>query len=69
MVISPNQTLIGTFSVAIWNRNKIVMAIAAGLWLIDVAASIRGKSSTFSHGTSGISYKLDVSLGIVLVNN
>ena len=42
----PNQALIEpeVSSIAIWNRNKIVMAIAGGLWLSNVAASIEGKS-------------------------
>jgi hypothetical protein len=42
----PNQALIEpeVSSIAIWNRNKIIVAIAGGLWLSNVAASIEGKS-------------------------
>ncbi len=42
----PNLALIEpeVSSNAIWHRNKIVVAIAGGLWLSNVAASIEGKS-------------------------
>jgi len=39
----PNQALIEVSSVAVWNMNKIIMAIAGGIWLSNVAASIEGK--------------------------
>ena len=64
----PNQTFINAFSVAIWNRDKIVMVIAASLWLTDVATSIRGKSSIPFHRTPGMLFKSNISPGIVLVN-
>jgi hypothetical protein len=32
-------------SVAIWNKDKIAVAIASGVWLLNVAATIEGKSS------------------------
>ena len=39
----PNQALIEAPSIAIWNRDKIVTAIAASVWFTNVAASIQGK--------------------------
>lgn len=44
----PNQALIEICSIAIWNRKKIIMAIAATLWLTNVVVSTRGKSFPFS---------------------
>ena len=39
-----SHVLIGVSSVAIWNKNKIVVAIAASLWVTHVAAVIQSKS-------------------------
>jgi len=39
----PNQALIEGSSIAVWNKNKIIMVIAGGIWLSNVAASIEGK--------------------------
>lgn len=32
------------FSIAIWNRNKVVVATAIGVWVIDVGFFLQGKS-------------------------
>ncbi|KAI9453602.1 hypothetical protein F5148DRAFT_1289011 [Russula earlei] len=40
----PNPALIEASSIAIWNRNKIVVAIATGVWAVNVAVIIQGKS-------------------------
>jgi len=34
--------------IAIWNKNKIVVAIATSLWITNVVVMARGKSSRFS---------------------
>lgn len=41
----PEQVVIETLRIAIWNKNKIVVVIAASLWITNVAVMIRGKSS------------------------
>jgi hypothetical protein len=38
------RVLIEASSVAIWNGDKIVVAIATSLWVTDVAVVIQGKS-------------------------
>ena len=43
-MVSPNQELIEIASIAIWNRNKIATAAAIGVWVINVAFLIQGKS-------------------------
>jgi len=39
----PNQALIRALSIAIWNKNKIVMSMAIGTWGINVALLIQGE--------------------------
>jgi hypothetical protein len=41
--ISPNQMLIGVASIAIWNKNKIVRAIAFSIWIINAASFLQRK--------------------------
>ena len=41
--VSPNQTLIGVASIAIWNKNKIVGAIALSIWIINAASFLQRK--------------------------
>jgi hypothetical protein len=41
--VSRNQAFIGAASIAIWNKNKIVMSMAIGTWGINVALLIQGK--------------------------
>ena len=38
-----NSALTGTASLAIWDRKKIIMAIAGGAWAINVIFQIQGK--------------------------
>jgi hypothetical protein len=45
----PNQALIEVFSVAIYNRNKFVMALAVTAWVINFSLIIEGKSLPFCH--------------------
>jgi len=40
-----SHVLIEASSVAIWNKNKVVVAIAASLWVTHIAAMIQSKSS------------------------
>jgi hypothetical protein len=42
---SPNQALIGVASIAIWNKNKVLMAVTISLWGIEVVFLIQGKFS------------------------
>jgi hypothetical protein len=35
--VSPNHTLTGDASIAIWNKNKIVVATAFSIWVINGA--------------------------------
>lgn len=41
--VSLNQTLIGVASIAIWNKNKIVGAIAFSIWIINAASFLQRK--------------------------
>ena len=44
MIISPNLALIGAVSVAIWNKHRIAMGMAIGIWGINVVLHIQGES-------------------------
>ena len=39
---SPKMALIKATSIAIWNKNKLVTAIALGVWVTNIAFLIRG---------------------------
>ena len=41
--VFPNQTLIDVASIAIWNKNKIVGAIAFSIWVINAASFLQRK--------------------------
>ena len=41
-IVSPHQALIEAVSIAIWNKNKIAVALAIGTWAINVAFLIQG---------------------------
>jgi hypothetical protein len=40
--ISPIQTLIEIASIAIWDRNKVIMAAAISVWVINVGVLTQG---------------------------
>lgn len=40
--ISPIQTLIEVASIAIWDRNKVIMATAISVWVINVGVLTQG---------------------------
>ena len=40
--ISPIQTLIEVASIAIWDRNKVIIATAISVWVINVGVLIQG---------------------------
>ena len=42
----PGQVLIEISSTAIWDWNKVVTAIATGLWATNAVAMIQGKFSS-----------------------
>ena len=42
-IVSPHQALIEAVSIAIWNKNKIAVALAIGTWAINVAFLILGR--------------------------
>lgn len=64
----PGQDLIDSFSVAIWNKNKIAIAIATSLWVTNVAVIIQGKSSAPSSRPLSIPSRRDIPSGIARVN-
>jgi len=64
----PGQDLIDSFSVAIWNKNKIAIAIATSLWVTNVAVIIQGKSSAPSSRPLSIPSRRDIVSGIARVN-
>jgi hypothetical protein len=43
----PKRTLIEISSCAIWDRNKVAVAAATGIWLMEVGFLIQGKSLPF----------------------
>jgi hypothetical protein len=43
MVISREQVLIDVTSTAIWNRNKIAMAMAIGAWILNIGFIVLGR--------------------------
>jgi hypothetical protein len=60
-----------TSSIAIWNKNRVVVAIALGVWVTNIAFLIRGESEHLSAPPSckpGISYKR-LESGTALVND
>ena len=54
-----DQTLMDDFSMAIWNKNRVVVAISLGVWTANVAFLIQGESGCLSQAfcMPGISYK------------
>ncbi len=40
--------------IAIWNRNKIIVALVTGVWLTTIAFLIQGKSIPLSDGESPV---------------
>lgn len=40
--ISPIQTLIEVASIAIWDRNKVIMATTISVWVINVGVLTQG---------------------------
>jgi hypothetical protein len=41
--VSPNQTLTDVASIAIWDKNKIVVATAFSIWVINAAFFLQRK--------------------------
>jgi hypothetical protein len=39
-----NQVLIEITSIAIWNRERVVVAMAITVWVVNVAFLVQGKS-------------------------
>jgi hypothetical protein len=46
--ISPKYVLIEPYSFAIWNSNKVIVGIAAGVWGVNLAFLLAGESSPLS---------------------
>jgi hypothetical protein len=60
------------FSIAIWNKNKIVVGISFGVWMTNIAFLIQGESgslslSTFLYARNLIQMRLNS--GIARVND
>ena len=43
MTISPKYVLMEPFSFAIWNRNKVIVTIATGVWAVNFALLLAGE--------------------------
>jgi hypothetical protein len=41
-------------SIAIWNKNRVVVAIAVGVWVINIAFLIQGESERLSLPPCGL---------------
>jgi hypothetical protein len=63
------QVLTVTASIAIWNKKKIVIMIAAGVWGINVIFLIQGEPFPPSFESSEIPFKNAMVPAIVRVNN
>jgi len=53
------RTLMDDFSMAIWNKNRVVVAISLGVWMTNFAFLIQGEFGRLSQPFCmlGISYK------------
>jgi hypothetical protein len=43
MTLFPKYVLMKLSSFAIWDRNKVIMAISAALWVINLGFQVTGK--------------------------
>jgi hypothetical protein len=43
-----DQSLVDDFSTAIWNKNRVVVAISLGVWMTNIAFLIQGESGRLS---------------------
>ena len=60
-----NGALIEASRIAVWNKDKIIVTISAGLWVVNVATITQGKSYHLpSHRCSAISYKYWIHQGL-----
>ena len=46
--ISPRYTLIEFYSFAVWNRNKIILGVASGVWGVNLACLLAGEFTPLS---------------------
>jgi len=46
IVITLSTLLIAIRTIAIWNKRKAIIAVVAGLWIVNLAFLIQGKSLT-----------------------
>src|SRR6266850_867810 len=62
--------LMGSTSIAIWNRKKSIVVIAAGIWAANVGLLIHSKPlHPVSYRLPRIAFKYSMVLGLVRVNN
>lgn len=54
MVVSPNLALIGAVSIAIWNKHRVAMGVAVGIWGINAVLHIQGESPSPIFDTDNI---------------
>jgi len=67
----PEQRLIEPASIAIWGRNKIIVALAFSVWIINISFLTQGKSPSSplpAHDKVILNQRGSLS-GIVRVNN
>jgi hypothetical protein len=66
-----DQILMNDFSIAIWNKNRVVVGISLGVWMTNIAFLIQGESGSLSLNLSVYqeSYTKRLDLGIARVND
>jgi hypothetical protein len=67
---SPKRVLMAFSSFAIWDKNKVIMAISAALWVANMSFQFAGEFNFFiSCESHRISYECDSISGIFKVND
>lgn len=68
-IVEDNWALTDAASFAIWNMNKIVIAIATSAWGTSIISQIQSKPLPPFDGSSEVHFKLAMVLAIVRVND
>jgi hypothetical protein len=68
-IVEDNWALTGAASLAIWNMNKIVIAIATSAWGTTIIFQIQSKPLSTFRGSSEVHFKRAMVLVIVRVND
>ncbi len=65
----PNEALIKAFSIAIWSKNTIAVAIGVITWVTNVSVIIQGKFSSTPCELSRIPHQRGFLIGVARVSN